>query len=174
MSFVFTDLAQAPDEESIGMKTLYALLYDVHLRGVAEPEAAHSKWNDARRGLRDAGFLGCILKGTLLSNLNHGHYMGGKNLQMKQECVEELARCVNDDWLDDHCEDIAWDRGSQPDCTSSIADYVRGWYKARSIRTRGAFVGCLPNQVTVVSFICVCFFSFVCWDCHWLRTVAIR
>jgi hypothetical protein len=72
-------MAEAPDEEAIGFKTLYGLLYHSHLRGVAEPEVLHSKWNDAKRALSQANLNGAALKGTLMSNLNHGYFLGGKN-----------------------------------------------------------------------------------------------
>ena len=100
-------LSKAPDEEAVGFKMLYALLYHCHLRGHVDPEVLHSKWNDAKRAIAESGLTGASLKGTLMSNLNHGYFLGGKNHQQKQEVLETLARKLD---IGDYIDEIAFDR----------------------------------------------------------------
>ena len=85
---------KAPDEEAVGFKMGYMLLYHLGLRGTIEPEVLHSKWNDAKRSLRNACMMGCVLKGTVMTNLSHGFFLGGKNHQQKEEVLEHLSRAM--------------------------------------------------------------------------------
>eukprot|EP00435_Cladocopium_sp_Y103_P032780 s324_g8.t1 len=130
---------EAADEEAIGFKTLYALLYHTHLRGLADPEVLHSKWNDAKRALSQAGLVGASLKGTLMSNLNHGYFLGGKNHQRKQEVLESLAHRLP---IEDFIDEIAFDRSLLVDSVmisdESLMRDIADWNTARETLDRGS------------------------------------
>lgn len=120
----------------MGFKMLYMALYHLGLRGMVEPEALHSKWNDARRSLKAAGLTGSVLKGTLLANLSHGYFLGGKNSQQKEEVLEHLA---NDLDISDYLDDVAFDRDLQHITShDSLLDELRSWHSHSRTLKRGA------------------------------------
>ena len=113
-------------------------LYHLKLRGAVEPEALHSKWNDARRALKAAGLTGSVLKGTLMANLAHGYFLGGKNTQQKEEVLEHLASDLD---VEQYLDDIAYDRDlSAIDSRENILDEIRNWHSHARTLKRGAQV----------------------------------
>ena len=135
---------QAPDEEAAGFKTLNSLLFHNHLRGVAEPETLHASWNDAKRAIKAAGLLGASLKGTLIANLAHGYYLGGRNQLQKEEILDALANKIH---VSDIIDEVAFDRNYQglswteEDLRNEISD----WDTTRRTLDRGSLAGTLVH-----------------------------
>ena len=121
----------------MGFKMGYMLLYHLGLRGTVEPESLHSKWNDAKRSLQNAGFKGSVLKGTLLTNLAHGYFLGGKNSQQKEEVLQHLADSLS---LDEIAEEIAFDRDLQGHDLryDGLLQEIRDWHNHSRTVKRGA------------------------------------
>ena len=116
------------------------LLYHFHLRGVIEPESLHSKWNDAKRALKSAGLTGSVLKGTLMSNLSHGFFLGGRNQQQKEEVLDHLSSNID---IGEYLDLLAFDRGIDTLESFSFDDIlaeIKDWHSNRKTFNRGAMV----------------------------------
>ena len=128
---------KAPDEEAVGFKMGYMLIYHLGLRATIEPEVLHSKWNDAKRALKACGLMGAVLKGTVMSNLSHGFFLGGKNHQQKEEVLEHLARDLN---IEDYMVEIGFDRDVRDGALSAeqLLEDIKDWHSHCRTVKRGA------------------------------------
>ena len=106
-----------------------------------EPESLHSKWNDARRALRSAGLSGAVLKGTLMSNLSHGFFLGGRNQQQKEEVLEHLSAHID---IGEYLDQLAYDRDLDTTAGFASMDHIlaeiKDWHSHRKTVNRGAMV----------------------------------
>ena len=118
---------------------LNMMIYHKGFRGVADPEVLHSAWNDAKRALRGACLWGASLKGTLLANVMHGYYLGGKHQVQKEEVLDNLANIVD---LDSILDGIIFDRGLEQGAWSEeeIRNEISDWATSRTTLNRGALV----------------------------------
>ena len=115
------------------------LIYYLGLRGTIEPEVLHSKWNDAKRALRSCGLMGATLKGTLMANLSHGFFLGGKNHQQKEEILEHLSTSLD---IETYMDEIGFDRDLNMEGLSGheILNEIKDWHcHCRTVK-RGSMV----------------------------------
>ena len=103
------------DEESAPFKAGYNLAYNLGLRVYLEPEYCHPAWNNLKAAIRQSGLQPTFLKATLMSHVNHSPYGSGANMHLKREVCEHLIQTMTMDEFQRLCEDIAWDRGLDPD-----------------------------------------------------------
>ena len=120
------------DQSTINFSTANLLLYGAGIRGVAEADPLHRSWNDFKCGLKAAGFWGTLAKGTVVCNVNYGPFLSADYFQMKAEVAEELQQ--NRELMAELREDIAFDRGADPD------DSDDPFTDARTFAVKGIYV----------------------------------
>lgn len=120
------------DQSTINFSTANLLLYGAGIRGVAEADPLHRSWDDFKCGLKAAGFWGTLAKGTVVCNVNYGPFLSADYFQMKAEVAEELQQ--NRELMAELREDIAFDRGADPD------DSDDPFTDARTFAVKGIYV----------------------------------
>ena len=161
---------EAPDEEALGFKLLNALLYHWKLRGVADPEVLHASWNCAKRAIKAAGLEGAALKGTLMANINHGYFLGGKNHQTKEEILQTLASKLDiADILDDVVFDRCLDASEQWD-EETLLQEIQNWDTHRRSLNRGGLAVALVIVLLRSKLRLVRLPGFCCGACVWLSS----
>ena len=81
--------------------------------------------------------MGAVLKGTVMSNLSHGFFLGGKNHQQKEEVLEHLARDLN---IEDYMVEIGFDRDVWDGALSAeqLLEDIKDWHSHCRTVKRGA------------------------------------
>ena len=93
-------------------------LFDIangKLRGYNTPEMCHPRFNNWKRGIREAQLEGSCLKAICQSNHSSGPYLSTANLHVKNEALTLRLRSVDEEWLYNNAESKAKDRGHEFD-----------------------------------------------------------
>ena len=75
-------------------KMVHTLSHKLGLRAWIHPESTLSAWNDTKNGVRRAHKQHCFLLPTILSNMGHGPFSGGKNKQSLNEATRDFAESL--------------------------------------------------------------------------------
>ena len=126
------------DEEGAPFKAGYTLAFSAHLRIHLEPEYCHPAWNNLKSAIRASGLQPTFLKATLMSHVNHSPYQSGSNMFLKREVCESIIASMTGDEFQKLCEEIAWDRGVDPD-DSAVPSCPDELLSEPTIAKRGIF-----------------------------------
>ena len=82
------------------------------------------------------------MRGTVVANVNHGCFLSCRNQQAKQEAMQCLKQIVTADWILDHAESVAFDKGQEfrYDGEVSLENIIESWTEARTLTKRGIYV----------------------------------
>ena len=127
------------DEESLQMKSLWALMYKSGLRLHVEAEALHNLWNTVKNSAKRANLQSSMLLGTLLANCSHGPFTSGSNALSKQRAAENFANELTASEFTSLREEMLSDRAGEDDETG-IPESADDIPFLKTIANLGAFV----------------------------------
>ena len=116
-------ICKAPDENFLPFKTIYALVSRgarIHI----EPEALHPLWNMNKGALRRADLQASFLKGTLMSQVEHGPFFSGTNKLTKLDAARHRAECMTDQEFQELQEGMGFDRVDAKQFEPALDDTV--------------------------------------------------
>ncbi|CAE7810340.1 unnamed protein product [Symbiodinium sp. CCMP2592] len=108
-------LTIAPDEDGLPIKAMLGLQHLLHYRIHVEPELCHPLWNDVKNSIRRSGMQSSLMKGVVMSHINHGPYQSGANMQVKLETLTSLVHTMSSERFYDLQEMMACDRSCEAD-----------------------------------------------------------
>jgi len=164
-------ICKAPDEDFLPFKTIYALVSRgarIHI----EPEALHPLWNINKGSLKRADLQAAFLKGTLMSQVEHGPFFSGTNKLTKLDAARHRADRMTDQEFQALQEGMTFDRfdakqlepalddtvvssdgGNRKVFSNEVPRDIESLLEERAFTTRGIFAIDLAMQIGVLSYV---------------------
>ena len=112
----------------------FLLGYRVHI----EPEMCHPLWNDVKNSIRRSGMQSALLKGVVMSNINHGPYNSGANMQLKYEALCSIVEHMSVSEFEELQERMAADKMVEVD-SGEVPQSPQDLFEESTVKNRGIF-----------------------------------